>query len=300
MQKVMILGSNGLLGQNLVQHFKDRYRVIGSSVEQDNYLEVLEFEYYPVDLTNRLQTRRLLEDVKPDIIINAAAFTDVDGCEDHREICWGVNVHAIENILENSAGFKPILVHISTDYVFDGEDGLYREIDKPSPRGNYARSKLAAENIILSGSLEYIIVRTQVLYGVGINIRPNFATWVVKQLQEGKTINVVTDQIGSPTYAPDLAEAIDRLLKNEAYGLFHVSSPDQISRYDFARKIAETFELDTSLIQPIETSELEQKAPRPRNSSFKIDKLFNYTQWEPDPVDKALIRFRKEYQEYYG
>ncbi len=300
MQTVLIFGSNGLLGQNLVRRFKNHYHVLGSSVEQDNFLEALKVEYRAVDLTNRLQTRRLLEDVKPDIIINAAAFTDVDGCEEHREICWGVNVHAIENILESSVAFKPILIHISTDYVFDGEDGLYREIDKPNPRGNYARSKLAAENIILSGSLEYIIVRTQVLYGMGNKVRPNFVTWVVKQLQEGKTIKVVTDQIGSPTYAPDLAEAIVRLLENEAYGLFHVSSPDQISRYDFARKIAEVFELDASLIQPIETSELEQKAPRPRNSSFKIDKLFNYTGWEPDSVEKALIRFRKEYREYYA
>ena len=151
-----------------------------------------------------------------------------------------------------------------------------------------------------ASDLEYIIARTQVLFGTGKNIRPNFVTWVVNQLSQKKKIRIVDDQIGSPTYAPDFCEAIDRLLQNEAYGLFHVSGAEIISRYDFALKIAEVFDLDASLIERIKTEDLKQKAPRPMNSAFKIYKLINYTGWEPHSLTEALQLLKKELQAQNG
>jgi dTDP-4-dehydrorhamnose reductase len=173
------------------------------------------------------------------------------------------------------------LVQISTDYVFDGEYGNYRESDPPNPRGNYARSKLAAENIIRAGNVEHLIARTQVLFGTGQRVRPNFATWVIEQLRQGKKINVVTDQIGCPTYAPDLAEGIYRLLQNQAYGIFHISGADCLSRFDFAVKIARIFNLDEELIIPITTEVLRQKAPRPMNSTSREREAHAQASWAP-------------------
>jgi len=209
-------------------------------------------------------------------------------------------VLAVENILEAPYLKKPIFVQISTDYVFDGETGAYSEIDKPNPRGDYARSKMAAENIVSASAFEFIIARTQVLYGKGINTRLNFVTWLIQSLKEKKQVQVVNDQIGSPTYAADVAEAVYRLLDNQTYGLFHVSSPDSISRYDFALKIAEIFNLDNTLIEEITSENFVQKAPRPMNSSFVIDKLYNNLNWQPQNVEQALMLLKTELEKENG
>jgi len=294
MQKVLILGANGLLGQNFIKRFQDTYEIVASSVEGECYSEIDGLNYQQADLTKRMQIQGLIADTKPDIIINTAAYTNVDGCEDHQKDCWNVNVHAVENILESNFRKKPLLVQISTDYVFDGEQGYYREIDPTNPRGNYARSKMAAENIIRAAELEYLIVRIQVLYGFGRRIRLNFVTWVVDQLSKGKTIHVVDDQIGNPTYAPDVCEGVFRLLQKQAYGLFHISGAETLSRYDFALKIAQVFNLDQARIQRCKTAQLRQKSPRPMDSSFVLDKLINNTGWEPHDVESALKLFKIE------
>lgn len=294
MRRVLILGANGLLGQAMQKRFVPKHHVFAGSLEQNNFLTELDAFYIQVDLTSRAQVRELIIKADPEIIINAAAFTNVDLCEDEREKCWGGNVLAVENILEAPYLKKPIFVQISTDYVFDGETGAYSEIDKPNPRGDYARSKMAAENIVSASAFEYIIARTQVLYGNGKNIRPNFVTWLIHSLKEKKQVQVVNDQIGSPTYAADVAEAVHRLLDKQAYGLFHVSGPDSISRYDFALKIAEIFNLDSALIKEITSENLVQKAPRPMNSSFVIDKLYNNLSWQPQNVEQALAFLKTE------
>ena len=300
MSKILIFGSNGLLGQNLIKHFYAKHELFGGSFEAENYIPEYDFPYFTINLTDRLGVADLINKIQPDIVINAAAYTNVDGCEDDPETCWNVNVRGVENIIDACGMLKPILVHVSTDYVFDGEGGPYTEDDVPNPQGNYARSKYNAEKAVTASDLEYIIARTQVLFGTGKNIRPNFVTWVVNQLSQKKKIRIVDDQIGSPTYAPDFCEAIDRLLQNEAYGLFHVSGAEIISRYDFALKIAEVFDLDASLIERIKTEDLKQKAPRPMNSAFKIYKLINYTGWEPHSLTEALQLLKKELQAQNG
>ncbi len=295
MANMVVIGANGLLGQNLVKKFKDRFDVIAASVEDEPYFPA-EYvkDYITLDITQRAAVIDFLQKTKPEIIVNAAAFTQVDACEDIPEKCWAVNVKGVEYLVDASRSFNPIFVQVSTDYVFDGEAGPYAEDDEPNPRGNYARSKLAAERVVENSNLEYIIARTQVLFGVGNRVRPNFVTWVIEQLTNNKKIRIVDDQIGTPTYAPDFCEALNRLLLREAFGLFHISGPDIVSRYDFALKIAEVFELDASLIERIQTSELNQKAPRPMNSAFKIYKLINYSGWEPHSLEEALQLMKKE------
>ena len=284
------------MGQSLVKKFEADNEVIASSIEKESFLPDFKGTYQPLDLTDRAATRDFIEQLQPDVIINAAAFTDVDGCEEQRELCWDVNVRSVEHIIEGAANLKTVFVHISTDYVFDGLSAPYSENDTPNPQGNYARSKMASENLVRNSELEYQIIRTQILFGTGRRVRFNFVTWVIDQLQKGNPIRVVSDQVGNPTYAPDCSEAIYRLLNKQAYGTFHVSGPDSLSRYDFALKIAKIFELDAGLIERISTEELDQKAPRPYNSTFVIDKLVNYAEWEPHTLDAALKILREEMQ----
>ncbi len=292
MEKLIIFGSNGLLGQSLVNRFKDDYNVVAASLKVSNLNIVDGVAYHQIDMVNRAEMSEFLSSESPDIIINAAAYTDVDGSEKEKELCWNTNVRAVENIIDIASTFKPLLVQVSTDYVFDGTQGGYSELDSVNPTGNYARSKMAAENLVAASDLEHIIARTQVLYGTGNKVKLNFVTWVVSRLSHKKNISVVTDQVGNPTYIDDLSESIFRLLEREEYGLFHISGPQVISRFDFAKKIAEVFELDASLIDRISTDELKQNAPRPMNSSFIIDKLVNRIDWEPGDVINGIERLK--------
>ena len=296
MKKAVIFGSNGLLGQNLVSRFSSAYEVIACSLEPSNF-SLIDIPYHKVDMINRSDVNDLLLAEKPDIIINAAAYTDVDGSEKERELCWNTNVRAVENIIDAAESFKPLLVQISSDYVFDGTQGDYKETDETNPNGNYAHSKMAAENIVVSNDLEYIIARTQVLYGTGNKVKLNFATWVISRLNHNQKIQVVSDQVGNPTLIDDLSESIFRLIESKEYGLFHVSGSEKISRYNFAKKIAEVFSLDDSLIEKITTSELKQAAPRPMNSTFINDKLVNRIDWEPGNIESGLKRLKEKMDE---
>jgi dTDP-4-dehydrorhamnose reductase len=292
MKKVIIFGSNGLLGQNLVERFCRTYQVIGASKSNMNLCIGKNMEYQQIDMVNRTIMNDFLNLHKPDIIINAAAYSNVDKCETEKEECWNTNVRAVENIIDFTQKIKTILVQISTDYVFDGQKGWYRESDKPNPKGNYARSKFAAENIISESKIEHIIARTQILYGIGNNVKQCFPVWVLEQLKKKEKINVVHDQIGNPTITDDLSEAIFRLLEQKEFGLYHISGKEVINRYEFALKIAGVFSLDSALIEKISSGDLKQIAQRPQNSSFIIDKLVNKIDWEPGDVSSGLKRLK--------
>jgi len=295
MKNVTIFGSNGLLGQSLVKKFIDSYRITGTSVERENYNPYLPItDYIQLDITDRASVKKYISTFKPDIIINAAAFTNVDACESEVDLCWEVNSNSLEIIVEACSFYLPLLVQISTDYVFDGRSAPYNEKDKPNPEGKYGKSKLAAERAIFDSKLDYIIARTQVLYGTGIKVKNNFALWVIEKLKNKETIHVVDDQVGNPTFVDDLSEAIFRLIEAEEYGLFHVSGQESCSRLEFALAIAKLFNFDNSLIQPAKTNQLKQKAPRPMNSTFILDKLYNRINWLPSNVENGLIRLKKQ------
>ena len=153
MKKIIVFGSNGLLGQSLVNRFHKHYQVVAASLKVNNLNVVDGVPYHQIDMINRTEMKNFLHSESPDVIINAAAYTNVDGSEKERELCWNTNVRAVENIVDFTSTFKPILIHVSTDYVFDGQQGAYTEIDSVNPIGNYARSKMAAENILHQSQL---------------------------------------------------------------------------------------------------------------------------------------------------
>jgi dTDP-4-dehydrorhamnose reductase len=293
-KKVLIAGANGLLGQQLIKVFRDDYEVHALGLQPEPRLPDGNFQYHHGDITGRQQLRDFVQALVPNFIMNAAAFTDVDGSETQRELCWKVNVTGVENLVYAAQKVHARLVHVSTDYVFDGKNGPYHEDDRPNPLGFYARSKLAGENVLINSEANCAIARTMVLYGAGYEIRPNFVTWLIEQLRNGKSVRIVDDQFGNPTLASELARALRTLAESGRNGIYHLSGSEVIDRYHFAVKIAEVFGLEASLIQPIKTSDLKQASPRPLRSGFDISKAVTELGINMSDVIGSLQKFKVE------
>ena len=296
MKRILVCGSNGLLGQTLAWMLQKEngYEVLHTSHHRTFYLGNFPFDYTQLDISNKSDVKSLVTSFRPDAILNAAAMTNVDACEKEREQAWKVNVTAVENLTEVARRINAQLVHISTDYVFDGKSSPYDERSRVNPINYYGKTKLAGENVILKSGIDFAILRTIVVYGSGINVRNNFALWVVKSLSEGKKIRCVDDQISNPTHVSDLADAMMKCVKYECKGIYHTSGAEVVSRYDFAVKAAEVFDLDKSLIDRIKSSELVMPAARPLNTAFIIDKAKNEMQYNPMGVTEGLTLLKKE------
>jgi len=215
-----------------------------------------------VDIADRSALKDAVMRFMPEVIVNAAAMTNVDACEMERQLAWTLNVTVVEHLVRIARATDAHLVHLSTDYVFDGEAGPYTEEDLPAPINYYGKSKLAGENAITTAGIDHAILRTNVVYGPPSG-RPDFVQWVIKALDTSRPITVVTDQFSNPTYVDDLAMAIIRVVERKRTGLYHIGGADYLSRYDFARRIATFFKVSTDLIRPITTAELQQAAKRP-------------------------------------
>ena len=269
-KRVLVTGSNGLLGQKVVEILSrsNNYNLLLTSRQEHSVFQDEMLTYRRLDTSDRPEVRKALDEFEPEIIINTAAMTNVDQCETDREAAWKANVVSVENLVNSAKLVGSHLIHISTDYVFDGQNGPYIELDRPNPVSYYGRTKLASENIIRTSGIPSTIIRTMILYGSGYNVKVNFALWVLKNLIDGKPIRVVDDQIGNPTLADDLAFAIIKVMELERSGLYHISGSDLVSRYDFAVALAEIFEFNKKLITPVKTTALKQAASRPMKSGF--------------------------------
>ncbi len=295
-KKALITGSNGLLGQKLVQAFLPEYDVYGVGTKPEALLHLKGYSYSRCDISKQREIVDLVKSIGPDIIVNSAAYTDVDGSEVNRDACWQVNCVGVKNLGVAAKRVDAFLVHISTDYVFDGRSGNYAEDSKPNPLGYYGRSKLAGENELILTGAESAIARTMVLYGMGSGLGPNFATWLIDKLSRGEAVNIVDDQFGHPTLVDDLAQGVKRIAKLRKQGVFHVTGRECDSRYGFAVTLAEVFGFDASLINRIQTRDLNQKAPRPLNSSFDLSKLRNEIGIELGGIKEGLKKLKKQLQ----
>jgi dTDP-4-dehydrorhamnose reductase len=220
-----------------------------------------------LDVTDKSALKESVMRAMPSTIINCAAVTNVDACETDRQLAWAINVTLVENLARLARIVDAHLVHVSTDYVFDGSKGPYTEQAVPSPINYYGKSKLAGENVCTSGTSQSTIVRTCLVYGPPSE-RPDFVQWVIEACSSKTPVRVVNDQFAQPTYVDDIAEAILRITVRKRTGLYHVAGPDFMSRYDMALRIAEFFKVDGSLIQPVTSAELQQPARRPHRSGL--------------------------------
>lgn len=298
MKRILICGSNGLLGQrlSLLLCNNTAYEVLNTSRERSFVFDNRLYDYTQLDITHKGDVKSLVSSFQPSVIINAAAATNVDWCETHREEAWNVNVVGVEYLVEASRKVGARLIHISTDYVFDGKNGPYAEDAKPNPISYYGKAKLASENAMRTGGIPHAIVRTIVLYGKGIEVKNNFPLWVISSLRSGQRIRCVDDQISNPTHVSDLAQAILKIFELDRAGLYHVCGRETISRYDFALKVAEVFGLDGSLIDRIKTSQLAQPAPRPMVTGFVTLKAETDLGLKLMDVKEGLTLLRSELQ----
>lgn len=269
MIKILVAGSNGLLGQSVSKMFlrETDHEVMLTSAEDSTYVADIH-EYRKLDITKKDDVKMLAAEYLPDVIINCAAFTNVDLCETERELSWKINVDGVKNLIIAARLNNSHVVHFSTDYVFDGKNGPYSEEDIPNPISFYGREKLASENAIKTSDITHTIIRTVVLYGTGLKVKPNFVLWMIDKLKNNEPINIVTDQISNVTNIEDLALGTLRIVERGCQGIYNIAGNDIISRYDFAMKVCEVFGYDKGLIRPITTDLLNQPAPRPLKSGL--------------------------------
>ncbi len=278
-KKVLIIGSNGMFGQRLTYHFLSNslFQVFCTSNEDVSFIENV--KYKQVDITNKDDITSLICNYSPDYIINTAAYTNVDKSEIEKELAWKINVTGVKYIANAAKEINAFVIHISSDCVFDGVNGPYTENDKTNPIGYYGLTKLEGENILHSVEVKHTIIRTNVLYGPAKFGRPDFVKWVYNKLKNNESINIVTDQINNPTYIDDIVKAINKIIDLNIEGLFNIGGNEFLNRFDFTLRIADYFNLNKNLINPILTEQLNQIAKRPLSSGLittKAEETFGY------------------------
>jgi dTDP-4-dehydrorhamnose reductase len=287
MSKILIIGGSGLLGFKLGVHLEQHHYDVHSTYHQA--LLGTPEKKYRLDITKKEDVEDLLKRVHPEIIIHTAAYTNVDACEENKAVAHAVNVDGTLNLINGNKNIGAKFVYISTDYVFDGNKGFYKENDERNPINYYGRTKLEGEILVEEHCDDFIIARTSVLYGSHKN---NFILWLLEQLKQGKHVNIVDDQYVSPTLNLDLAEQLMKLVEQNASSVFHTAGGERISRYDFAVVVADVFGYDKHLINPVRMQDMKWLAPRPRDSSLDVSKLTPFK--KPYKVKEAMNLLKAE------
>jgi dTDP-4-dehydrorhamnose reductase len=290
-KKVLITGSNGLLGQKLVHLLSNTpsIHLIATSRGANRLAWSDSYSYRSLDITNAKAVVELLIKENPDVVIHTAAMTNVDQCEGEKEACWALNVTATGYLIEACRQIGCFFLHLSTDFIFDGKNGPYTEEAEPNPISFYGWSKFAAERLFKNSGLQWAIARTVLVYGIAHDMsRSNIILWVKKSLEEGKAIKVVTDQWRTPTLAEDLATGCLLIAQQEAEGIFNLSGKDFLTPYEMAIKTADYFQLDKSLISPVDANTFSQPALRPPRTGFILDKPRNVLGYDPHTFEEGI------------
>ena len=220
-----------MLGQSLCKFYADQKSVLllACSIEDKSFLSCV--DYLKCDITKKNEVKNVIFDFYPDYIINASAYTNVDKSETERELAWKVNVKGVEYLAEAARIHDVRMIHISSDYIFDGMNGPYTENEKPNPLSYYARTKLASENVLKVSGIIYTILRTNVLYGSDSTGKTGFVRWLVNILRDGKEVRIVTDQENNPTFVYDLVQAINKVIEYNKTGVYNIGGKEFLTRY---------------------------------------------------------------------
>ena len=290
--KILITGVNGLLGQKLIKLLGAEKNISlvatarGKSRLSKSYGDV---PYVSMDITNKAEVMETISSHKPDAIINTAAMTNVDQCETEKEECIALNVNAVSYLNEAAVRNNAFFLHVSTDFIFSGEDGPYDETAIPAPVNYYGESKLLGEQLLLKSNSDWAIARTVLVYGIVPDMsRSNIILWVKNSLENKKPIQVVDDQWRTPTLAEDLAMGCYLIVKNRARGIYNISGSDMLTAYDMAIKTARFFKLDESLITRTDSTKFQQTARRPLKTGFVIEKAKAQLGYAPRSFDEGI------------
>lgn len=299
MKKILITGSNGLLGQKLVALLADKasYQVIATAKGTNRLQPSTAYTYQSIDVTDQEQVESLIAREKPEFVIHTAAMTNVDQCETEKEACWQLNVKAVEFLVNACRKHHCFLIHLSTDFIFDGENGPYTEEAEANPINYYGQSKLAAEQLVMASGIRWAIIRTVLVYGVVQDMsRSNIILWVKKSLEEKKTIQVVTDQWRTATLAEDLAIGCYLVIEQEAEGIFNIAGKELLSPYQMALQAASYFHLDASYIKEANSSTFSQPARRPLKTGLLINKAQKQLQFRPHSFTEGIAKIAAQVQ----
>ena len=288
--RILITGAFGQLGHSLqsVLSKKSNYDLICTGRKLKKGQEVI-----PLDIRNQVALKELINTTAPDILINLAAMTNVDACELNPKLAGEINVAGLQHICDS---FKGKIIHLSTDYVFDGTSGPYKEDDPLNPISIYGKTKLASEHILLEKDIKNLVIRGNVLYDYSPHTSASFLNWVVSSLKNNQEIKVVEDQFNNPTWTRSMSDIIELSIENDLEGIIHWGDSVHISRFEFAKLIAKKFSLNESLIKPVLTSELNQPARRPLQSGLSTEKLVNMLDIIPPSIDDCLNEIIKTIQ----
>lgn len=297
MKTILVTGSNGLLGQKIIYALLGRTDVrCISTAKGENRMRVQEgYHYETLDITSKEEVNHILGKWKPDVVINTAALTNVDVCESRKEDATLLNVTAVEHLVDACRKCGSHLVHLSTDFVFDGTSGPYTELDVPNPLSHYATTKWQGEQVVMASDISWSIIRTIIIYGVvDDNSRSNVVLWTYNALRKQQNITVINDQFRSPTLAEDLADACIAAGLRRANGVYHVSGRETMCILDMVKIVAAFFKLDASFIQPISSAELNQPAKRPPVTGFIISKAERDLDFRPRSFLSGLEEVKKQ------
>ena len=289
--KVLITGSNGLLGQKLLHQLRvdNNIELIATSKGANRVSEKDGYTYLDLDITDESVVVKIIVEQKPEVVINTAALTNVDLCEQQKEACDDLNVNAVRYLVDACEKIDSHLIHISTDFIFDGQDGPYTEEDEPNPLSYYGLSKLKSENIVKQSNCNWTILRTIIVFGVGENLsKSNIVLWAKGALEKGDPLNIIDDQFRAPTLAEDLADACILAATKKAYGIFNASGKDIMSIYEIVERIAKHYRNTTKNLNKISTATLNQKAGRPPKTGFILDKAINELGYNPHSFEECL------------
>lgn len=287
--KIMILGANGFTGRRILKRLSSKHQVLACSLHPD-ILPEEGYEFHILDMQNVDATDALLNNFRPDVIINASAMSVVDYCEQHPEEAYALNVTAVKHLAEYSLSNSCRLIHLSTDFVFDGTaTEAYTETDTTNPINYYGKTKQWSEEVIEQACTNYAIARIEVVYGKPFTGQHGNIVHLVKtRLQNGQSIRVVSDQFRSPTWVEDIARAIESLLSDKYQGIYHICGGETMSVADIAYRVAKHFGLDTSLIQPVTTDEMNEATPRPLFSPMNTEKAFKEFGYQPSRLEEGF------------
>jgi len=289
--KILITGSNGLLGQKLLHKLRldSSVHLIATSKGENRVSEQNGYTYFDLDITNNDAVAQLVASEKPQVVINTAAMTNVDLCEDEKQACNALNVDAVKYLADACANIDAHLIQISTDFIFDGEDGPYTEEAIPNPLSYYGLSKLKSEELLQAHSVRWTVLRTIIVFGVGEKLsKGNIVLWAKGALEKGDPLNIIDDQFRAPTLAEDLADICILAAKKKAFGIFNASGKDIMSIYEIVERIAKHYGNSTENLNKISTATLKQKAGRPAKTGFILDKSRKELGYNPHSFEECL------------
>ena len=291
MKKILITGSNGLLGQKLIDLYlkNNDVKLIATARGINRYPIDEGYEYAIMDITSFEQVQEVIKKYKPHCIINTAAMTNVDQCEEDMVGAENLNINAVSHLIDAANQVDAHFIQLSTDFIFDGKAGPYKEDDEPNPLSFYCKTKLEAEKIIRAKSNKWSIIRTILVYGIVHDMsRSNIVLWAKNALEKGQPLKIVDDQFRSPTLAEDLAIGCQLVEQKEAEGIYNISGKDQMSIVSLVERVADYFQLDKTSIERVSSSTLNQPAKRPPITGFNLEKSIKELGYNPHSFEEGI------------